>query len=132
MKSMHDSKVAGHPGMTRMKTSIARKFYWPRMTSDIESWVKCCQTCNISKRVPNRRKFPLIQELSGVPFQRVDFDIVGPLQLTQKGNRYILVLVDYYTKWAEAYAIPDHKAETVSNSIVREWIARHGVPMRLH
>jgi hypothetical protein len=132
MRSMHDSKFAGHPGMTRMKASLTRKFYWPRMTYDIESWVKCCQVCELSKRGPNKRKSPLIQDISGVPFQRVAFDIIGPLQTTQQGNRYILVMVDYYTKWSEAYAISDRRAETVANAIMGEWIARHGVPLRLH
>ena len=48
------------------------------------------------------------------------------------GNRYILVLVDYYTKWAEAYPIPNHKSETVADAIVEQWISRHGVQLRLH
>jgi hypothetical protein len=132
MKSMHDSKFAGHPGMTRMKASITRKFYWPSMTYDIESWVKCCQVCEMSKRGHDKRKSPLIQDISGVPFQRVAFDIIGPLQTTQKGNKYILFMVDYYTKWSEAYAISDSKAEKVANAIMGEWIARHGVPLSLH
>jgi len=62
----------------------------------------------------------------------VAFDIIGPLELTEMGNRYILVLVDYYAKWAEAYSIPNHKSETVADAIVGQWISRHGVPLRLH
>jgi hypothetical protein len=86
----------------------------------------------MSKIGPNKRKSPLIQDILGVPFQSAAFDIIGPFQMTQKGNKYILVMVDYYTKWSEAYAISDLKAEKVVNAIMGEWIARHGVPLRLH
>ena len=132
MTTMHDSKFAGHPGMSRMTTLISRKFYWPRMKHDIESWVSYCTTCYLNKRGPNQRKYPLLQEISGVPFQRVAFDTVSPLELTEMGNRYILVLLDYYTKWAEAYPIPNHKSEIVADAIVGQWKARHEVSLRLH
>ncbi len=40
--------------------------------------------------------------------------------------------VDYYSKWAEAYALPNHKAETVANCIVTKWIVHHGISLRIH
>ena len=40
--------------------------------------------------------------------ERVAVDILGPLPVTERGNRYILVLTDCFTKWTEVYAIPDH------------------------
>ena len=132
LAELHDSKWAGHPGMSRMKASIGLRFYWPRMRDDIESWVKCCRSCAMNKRGHGRGKAPLIQELSGSPFQRVAFDVIGPIPTTKNGKRFILVVVDYYTKWAEAYDLVDHKASTVANTIIRNWIAHHGVPMRLH
>ncbi len=48
----------------------------------------------------------------------------------ENGNRFILTMIDYYSKWAEVYARPNHKAETVANCIVTKWIAHHrnGLP----
>ncbi|GBO01259.1 hypothetical protein AVEN_207576-1 [Araneus ventricosus] len=57
-------------------------------------------------------------------------DILGPPPVTTKGNRYVLVLMDYFTKWPEA--IPDQEASTVAEEVVRSWISCYGVPMILH
>ncbi len=89
LKTLHNSKWADHPGMTKMKSNIGLRFYWPRMRDDIESWVKCCRSCAMSKRGQGRRKAPLIQELSGAPFQRVAFDVIGPLPITDSSKRFI-------------------------------------------
>lgn len=59
-------------------------------------------------------------------------DIMGPLQETDRGNLYILVVQDYFTKWVECYPIPNQEAETVAGAIVRNWVSRYGAPMELH
>ena len=132
MQLVHESKVAGHPGMTRMKLILLPKFYWPRMRADIESWVRCCRACAMSKKGPGKGKYPLQQELSGSPFERVSFDVIGPLPRTESGNRFILLAVDYFSKWVDAYALPNHQAHTVAETLATRWIAQHGVPQRLH
>jgi len=132
MKLLHDSKWAGHPGMSRMKSSIGSRYFWPRMRNDIESWIKCCRACAMAKRGKGRGRAPLIQEQSGAPFQRVAFDVIGPLPITKFGKRFILVMVDYYTKWAEAYDLADHTAITVAQTIVTRWVSLYGTPLRLH
>ncbi len=81
----------------------------------------------MTKRGHGRCIPPLIQELAGAPFQRVAFDVIGFLPITETGKRFILVLVDYYTKWAEAYDLVDHKATRVSDTITRNWIAHQVV-----
>ncbi|GBM52432.1 Retrovirus-related Pol polyprotein from transposon 412 [Araneus ventricosus] len=59
-------------------------------------------------------------------------DILGPFPVTTKGNRYVLVLMDYFTKLPEAIPIPDQEASTVAEELVRSWISCYGVPMILH
>ena len=51
---------------------------------------------------------------------------------TQRGNRYLLVVTDYFTRWVEAFALPDQKSETVARALVDGVITRHGVPHILH
>ncbi len=53
----------------------------------------------MSKRGRERGKAPLIQELSGAPFQRIAFNVIRSLPTIENGKRFILVLIDYYTKW---------------------------------
>ncbi|GBO46058.1 hypothetical protein AVEN_8792-1 [Araneus ventricosus] len=57
-------------------------------------------------------------------------DILGPFPVTTKCNRYVPVLMDYFTKWPEG--IPDQEASTVAEEFVRSWISCYGVPMILH
>ena len=59
-------------------------------------------------------------------------DVVGPLPRTEAGNRFILVVSDYFTKWPEAFDLKDHKAETIAAVLVDEVICRHGVPLSIH
>ncbi len=86
----------------------------------------------MTKRGHGRGRPLLIQELAGAPFQRVAFDVIGPLPITKTGKRFIFVFVDYYTKWAESYDLVDHKATKVADTITFNMIAHHGVPLRLH
>ncbi len=60
------------------------------------------------------------------------FDVIGPLPTSVNGNRFILTMIDYFSKWAEAYAIPNHKVEAMADCIVNCWIAHHGIPIRIH
>ena len=55
-------------------------------------------------------------------------DILGPLPRTQRSNRYILTVVDHFTKHAEAYALQDQEAVTIARVFLNEFISRFGVP----
>jgi len=56
---------------------------------------------------------------------------LGPLPKTKNGNVYVLVLLDHFTKWAEAFPIPNQKAQTIARILVEEYICRYGCPERL-
>ncbi|KAI4872035.1 hypothetical protein NFI96_006518 [Prochilodus magdalenae] len=56
--------------------------------------------------------------------ERVAVDILGPFPRSDKGNRYVLVAMDYFTKWPESYAIPDQEAETVADALVEGMFSR--------
>ena len=62
----------------------------------------------------------------------IAMDIMGPLPETDKGNKYILVISDYFTKWAEAYALPDHTAVTIADKLLEEFMFRFGIARQIH
>ena len=64
--------------------------------------------------------------------ERVAMDIMGPFPVTRDGNRYIWVAGDYFSKWFEAYALPDEKTQTVATKFVGEFVCRYGIPRTLH
>ncbi|KAJ8943520.1 hypothetical protein NQ318_023030 [Aromia moschata] len=74
----------------------------------------------------------MVQYLSGAPFERVAVDILGPLPVTDRGNKYLMVVMDYFSKWPEAVPLPNQEAETVAEAFIENVIARHGVPLELH
>ena len=59
-------------------------------------------------------------------------DITGPLPTTESGQKYILVVGDYFTKWTEAFPLPNQEAKTVAEKLVNEVISRFGTPERIH
>jgi transposase InsO family protein len=64
--------------------------------------------------------------------ERIAIDVLGPLPKTDSGNQYILIAQDYFTKWPEAFALPDQQAVTVAEVLVNQFFTRFGVPMELH
>ena len=131
-KQLHSSHLAGHMGRDKTFMSVRRRFYWPGMSADIRRWCKQCDVCAQNKRGPGTGKAPLTQFSVGAPLDVIALDIIGPLQTTENGNSFILVLGDYFSKWKEAYPIPDHTALTVADKLVSEVICRFGTVKQIH
>ena len=70
---------------------------------------------------------PLAPTPVGGPFHRVAMDILE-LPLTAQGNRYVLIFMDYLTKWPEIYATSDQKAETITKLYVEKIVCRYDIP----
>ena len=58
--------------------------------------------------------------------EHIAVDVMGPLQETDSHNSYILFIQDYFTKWVEAYPMPNQEAFTIANIIVKEWVTVWG------
>lgn len=72
------------------------------------------------------------QCIVGAPLERVSLDIVGPFTRTPKRKSYILFIADYFTRWIEAFALPNIEAKTVAKVLVFEFICRFGILRQLH
>jgi hypothetical protein len=68
----------------------------------------------------------------GPPFERIAIDITGPFPERDRGNRYFLVAMDYFTKWPEVNAIPNQEATTVADVLVTNFFCRFEVPREMH
>jgi len=68
----------------------------------------------------------------GAPLERLATDILGPLQLTARGNRYILVATDHFTKWTAIFPVPDQTANTCAEKLLNDVISSFGCPLTIH
>lgn len=132
IKSFHDAPYAGHLGVNKTKLRIAASYFWKGMRRDIRRYCAACEACCLRKSPKNMAPAPLqvFQEVTE-PFERTAMDIMGPLPVSTAGNRYILMFIDHLTRYAEAIALPDQKADTVARAFVERIILRHGVPQQL-
>ena len=128
----HNVKAGAHLGQRKTFGKIRRSFYWIGCRNDVANWVRCCENC-AKRKMPIPKKHSALQpSLVGAPFERIAMDILGPLPRSRRGNRYILVIMDYFTKWAEAFPLRNQEAETVARVLVEQFICRYGVPISLH
>ena len=131
LTEVHNSATGGHLGVTKTLEK-ARRFYWPGQRRDVEDWCRSCTTCGARKSPTKRLHAPMQLERVGQPMQRVAMDILGPLPETPRGNKYVLVISDYFTKWSEALPMANMEATTVARLFVSEFACRFGTPESLH
>ena len=120
-------RQVGHAGVSKTFDMIQRKFYWPGFFKSVEEFCRSCEVCAKNKTVPRPRSPMKPIEVVPIPFYMIGVDLVGPLQTTSQGNKYILSVIDYYTKYAEAIALPNQEAVTVAKAL-EDVFTRHGMP----
>ena len=132
IEEMHGGITSGHLGEKKTLNRLRKRFYWVGMRRDVIEWTRACDTCRARLGPQHQGRAPLQLYLSGAPMERVGVDITGPFPVTSSGNRFILVAMDYFTKWPEAYPLPNHEATTVARALVDGFFSRFGVPKELH
>lgn len=88
--------------------------------------------CGTKKNWGKKRRSTLKQNVVDAPMECLAMDILGLLLLNPRGNKFILVVTDYFTKWTESYPILNQEASTVAEKLVGEFICRFGVPREIH
>ena len=132
LHQMHNSILSGHLGRKKTKEKLIQRFFWFEMREDINIWIAKCETCGANKLPSKAFRAPLGSMPTGGPWDRLATDILGPLPITPRNNRYILTVTDYFTKWVEIFPVPDQTAITCANVILNEVICRYGCPLAIH
>ena len=107
----HSIPLSGHLGRKKTCARLVQRFYWPSMSRDVAEFCRSCAACQkCSHRKPPR--VPMIPlPTVDVPFSRVAMDLIGPLPRSCSGNRYVLVLCDYATRYPEAVPLKNIDAD---------------------
>lgn len=123
---LHSSPLGGHFGLKKTIGKAIERYYWPNMGKEIKEYIESCDSC---QRFGKPRKIQLTESIPVIrPFYQIGIDFVGPLERTENGNRYIIVAMDYFTKWPEARAVKTATAKEAAQFLYEEIICRHGTP----
>ncbi|MCP3662607.1 MAG: DDE-type integrase/transposase/recombinase [Gammaproteobacteria bacterium] len=130
IEAYHDGQFSTHPGARNTLDRIQIRYFWNGMGKDIESYVLSCPKCQRRKPTTRNMEPPLHPITARFPFDLIGMDI-QELTLSYCGMRYILVIMDHFSKWPEAYALGDQTAQTIATKFMTEFVCRHGVPQRV-
>ena len=134
LANLHGTVSTGHFGVANKTLGRLReRYYWVNCRQDVEDCCHNCDTCAQKRGPPRKQQAAMKKYTIGLPMERIALDIIlGPLPVTDYGNRHILVVSDYFTKCVEAFPMPDQEASTVAELLVKEVVCRFGVPLIIH
>lgn len=127
-KGLHDD--VGHQGRDRTLSLLQERFYWPRMSVDVEQKVQGCERCVKYKTRSNARA-PLISIKTSQPMELVCTDFLT-LETSKGGFQHILVITDHFTRYAQAIPTRNMTAKTTAECIWGSYCIHYGIPKKLH
>jgi len=129
LKQSHDDPTAGHQGVDKTLHRLQQQCYWVGMAADVERYCRECLKCQQMKQ-SKPPKAPLISTPIGQPWEMVAVDVLQ-VPMSLQSNKYLLVVQDYFTKWAEAIPMPDQTAARINQELVKLFSVL-GIPRILH
>lgn len=128
----HASAVAGHKGVSKTLRRIKDKYYWPRMRTDVETFIQRCRNCQLKKLVRRKTKQPMVlTDTPDAAFDKISMDIMGPLPVSHSENAYILTIQDLLTKYSVAIPLKQAGAIDVADALTNDFICIYGAPKAL-
>lgn len=127
----HFAKTAGHPGGRKLYYTLRRRYYWPSMALDCHAVTTSCTEC-ARERVKYRKNSTRMKLFPATaPLESVAIDILGELIRTKKGNRFLLVITDRFTKLTKTVPLKRITATAVAHAFVHHWVFHYGPPRTL-
>ncbi|CAF3000626.1 unnamed protein product [Rotaria sp. Silwood2] len=131
LKWAHDHPTAGHGGQQKTLFRLTTKVYWESMRKDIFNYVAACQKCQQFKYNNAPTSSPLQMHVVNEPWHTIDVDIMGPLPTTARQKRFLLVVVDYFTRWVELFPLRSTTSIDIANILMNEVFSRYGLPKHI-
>ena len=129
LEYFHSSLHTMHQGRDRMLLLMNGKVFWRGMSADVAEHCKQCP-CGLAKTSPVRNQGLLQLFPAFKPFEIVHLDVVGPMPLTRAGNRYILTMMDRYSRVVKLICLPVVTASVIAMSFRNHWLLEYGTPVR--
>jgi len=132
MSELHEGICGNHVGSRALVLKITRAgYYWPTMKENCRSYVQLCEQCQ--KHADWHH--PSAEELQSIyspwPFHTWGINILGPFPLAIRQMKYLVVAIEYFTKWIEVEPVAQITAHKVQHFVWKNIVCRFGVPRRL-
>lgn len=124
----HDAHTAGHLGIRKTLRRVKDRYYWPGLNHYVKEYVRKCKTCQSYKVEQAKAMGKMYFRKPKGPWYTVTVDLIGPLPRSKRGNKYILVVQDTFTKWIELAPLRDATARLVAAQFNELILCRYGAP----
>ncbi|KAL8134606.1 hypothetical protein AgCh_009579 [Apium graveolens] len=129
LEEVHEGIYGQHLGGRALAHKITRLgFYWPEMMADTKEYVKKCDPCQKHAPVVKQPPEMLTSINSPIPFAMWGMDILGPFPMAMAQRKFLIVAIDYFTKWIEAKPLAKIIARKVAQFLWENIMCRHGIP----
>lgn len=130
LRLAHNHLFGAHLGGEKTLQRILQRFYWLGIRKDVEQFCKSCPKCQKASPRPHLRAPLESMPIIDIPFERIAMDLVGPLSKSARGHEYILVIMDYATRYPEAIPLRNIASKTIAKELVQVF-TRVGIPKEI-
>ena len=123
----HDSKFAGHRDFEKTFSSIKSRYFWIHMHRHVKNYCATCHLCQTKNDLNSSYRAPLKPISINQPWMLIGIDVAGPLVKTPNGNSYIILAVDYFSKFCIAKATQDSTALSTAKFLFDDLICKFGM-----
>ena len=120
-----------HMGVKKTLSLLAEKYYWINMNFDVKLYVGACKSCAEKKNSPKKQHTKGSLQ-ANYPFQKISIDITGPLPGGSHGEKYILGIIDNFSRYASLIPLQRATAGEVARALYERWITVFGAPDVIH
>jgi len=131
MRTAHASVTGGHMGVKKNQVKVAKQAYWVGWSKPVRDFCRNCDVCAKYHRGATKKQGELQNMWVGAPWERVAIDITGPHPQSTKGNKFMITVLDHFTKYAFAFPVRSHDTITVAKYLVERVFLVYGVPTQL-
>jgi len=129
IRELHEGICEYHSIARTMTTRILKaSYFWPTMEADGHPFVKKCIPCQKHGNLIHLKQEELHSILSPWPFVNWGMDILGPFTSGKGQVKFLIVAIDYFTKWIEAKPLATTTAQQAQQFVWKDIICRYGVP----
>ncbi|GJX49470.1 reverse transcriptase domain-containing protein [Tanacetum coccineum] len=129
LREIHEGSCSMHAGTRSVVAKALRiGYYWPTMHEDARKLIRACQDCQVHKPVPRSPQQKLSPITSPWPFYKWGIDIAGPFPEGPGKVKFLIVAIDYFTKWIEAKPVATITGNQIKKFVWDNIVCRFGLP----